>query len=66
MAGECAKEKKVITIEEHPFRGKIALAIYLGILALFKEFTKEDFWFYLDTFNIRKMLVYIRDELKGK
>jgi hypothetical protein len=41
----------------------IGLAIYLGILALFKEFTKEDLLFYMDTLNIRKMGQYIRDEL---
>jgi len=42
----------------------IGLVIYLGILALFKEFTKEDFWFYMDALNIRKMIQYIKEELK--
>jgi O-antigen/teichoic acid export membrane protein len=44
----------------------IGLAIYLGILALFKEFTKDDFYFYLDTLNIRKMGKYIKEEFKMK
>ena len=42
------------------------LAIYYGILYLLREFKKEDFWFYIDTLNIKKMLTYIRDELKHK
>jgi O-antigen/teichoic acid export membrane protein len=46
--------------------GALGLAIYLGILALFKEFTKEDFWFYMDTLNIRKMGQYIKEEFKQK
>lgn len=45
---------------------KFALAIYLVILTLFKEFTKEDFWFYIDTLNIRKMGDYIKEELRHK
>ncbi len=44
----------------------MGLAIYLGILALFKEFTKEDFWFYVDTLNIRKMGQYIKGEFRMK
>lgn len=42
------------------------LAIYYGILYLLREFKKEDFWFYVDTLNIKKMILYIQDELKGK
>lgn len=44
----------------------MGLCIYLVILALFREFTKADFWFYIDTLNIKKMLIYIRDEFKHK
>jgi len=46
--------------------GVIGLSIYFGILAIFREFTKEDFWFYIETINIKKMFSYIRDELKKK
>ncbi len=46
--------------------GALGLAIYLIILTLFKEFTKEDFWFYMDTLNIRKMGQYIKEEFKHK
>ncbi len=55
MAGGCAKEKKIIAIEKRLFIGRFVLAAYLIILILFKEFAKEDFWFYMDTLNIRKM-----------
>lgn len=47
------------------FFAALGLIIYLGILAMFKEFTKEDFWFYIDTLNIKKMIKYIINELKG-
>lgn len=46
--------------------GCLGLAIYLGVLALFKEFTKEDFFFYIDTLNIRKMGQYIKEEFNMK
>lgn len=48
------------------FFAAIGLGIYLSILAIFKEFTKEDFWFYMETLNIKKMIQYIREELKNK
>ncbi|HEC81899.1 MAG TPA: flippase [Thermoplasmatales archaeon] len=41
------------------------LAIYVTILYLLKEFKKEDMELFLDTLNIKKMLMYIREELKG-
>jgi O-antigen/teichoic acid export membrane protein len=44
----------------------IGLIIYLGILIVFKEFTKDDLLFYLDTLNIRKMAQYIKEEFKIK
>jgi O-antigen/teichoic acid export membrane protein len=43
--------------------GAIGLTIYLFILSIFREFKKEDFWFYLDALNIRKMFQYIKEEL---
>jgi hypothetical protein len=42
----------------------IGILLYLGILYLFKEFKKEDYIFFLDTLNIKKMMSYIKDELK--
>ncbi|UCF13554.1 MAG: flippase [Thermoplasmatales archaeon] len=44
----------------------LGLGIYLVILFLFKEFTKIDFHFFIDTLNIKKMIQYIRKELKNK
>lgn len=48
------------------FMAGFGLGIYLLVLFLLKEFTKEDFWFYLDILNLKKMVEYIRDELKVK
>jgi len=48
------------------FFAAFGLGIYLGILALFKEFTKEDFFFYMETLNIKKMFKYISSEFKDK
>jgi O-antigen/teichoic acid export membrane protein len=42
----------------------IGLGIYLFILFLFKEFTRKDFNFFLDILSIKKMLKYIKSELK--
>ena len=42
------------------------LLIYVGILVILKEFTKEDFYFFLETLNIQKMIRYIKTELKSK
>jgi len=33
---------------------------------LSREFTKDDFFFYLDTLNIRKMFEYVKEEFKMK
>jgi O-antigen/teichoic acid export membrane protein len=44
----------------------IGLGIYLGVLYLLREFTKEDFHFFLDTLNIKKMFRYIKEEIRGK
>lgn len=44
----------------------IGLGIYLIFLSIFREFSKDDFHFYLDTLNLKKMIEYIKDELKNK
>jgi O-antigen/teichoic acid export membrane protein len=47
------------------FFGFLGLGIYLTILVILKEFTKDDLVYYLDVLNIKKMLKYIKDEIKG-
>lgn len=42
----------------------IGIAIYVGILYALREFTKEDFHFFLDTLNLRKMVDYVKSELR--
>ena len=42
------------------------LLLYFGILYSLREFTKKDFKFFIDTLNIKKMFVYIINELKGR
>jgi len=42
------------------------LGIYFAVLYLLKEFTKDDFYFFIDTLNIKKMVKYIISEIKGK
>jgi O-antigen/teichoic acid export membrane protein len=44
--------------------GLFGLGIYLGILILLKEFTKNDFTFFIDTLNIKKMWKYIKKEIR--
>jgi O-antigen/teichoic acid export membrane protein len=44
----------------------LGLGIYLGVLYLLKEFTKEDFDLFMDTLNIKKMFRYIKEEIRGK
>lgn len=44
----------------------MALGIYFGILYLIREFKKEDYNFFMDTLNPRKMLSYIVGEVKGE
>ena len=46
--------------------GVIGLIIYLSVLAVFKEFTKEDFWFYIDTLNLKKMIRYIKCNISNE
>ena len=42
------------------------IAIYFAILFIMQEFKKEDFDLFMDTLNVKKMLVYIKEEIKGK
>lgn len=48
------------------FFGIIGLVAYFGILYLFKEFTREDLNFFLDTVNPKEMGRYVKSELKRK
>ncbi|MCD6236974.1 MAG: polysaccharide biosynthesis C-terminal domain-containing protein, partial [Thermoplasmata archaeon] len=41
------------------------LLIYFAILFVLKEFKKEDFDLFIDTLNIKKMLRYVKEELRG-
>ncbi len=45
--------------------GLLGLGIYLGILALMCEFTRDDLDLFMDTLNVKKMLGYIKDEITG-
>lgn len=42
------------------------LALYFALLALMGEFTKKDYDLFMDTLNIKKMLQYIKEEIKEK
>jgi len=44
----------------------LGLLIYIVVLIVIKEFNKDDLWFYLDIINLKKMIIYIRDEFKRK
>jgi O-antigen/teichoic acid export membrane protein len=44
----------------------LGLGIYIGILYIFKEFTKKDFYFFFDTLNIKKIWRYAVEEIKRK
>lgn len=46
--------------------GLCGLAIYLLVLCILKEFKKQDFYFFLDVFHLKKMVNYIKYELKNK
>ncbi len=43
----------------------IGVGIYIGILYLIHEFKKDDYNFIMDTVNPKKMISYIKGELKG-
>lgn len=44
--------------------GLFGLGIYILVLYFLKEFKKQDFYFFLDIFHLKKMVNYIKDELK--
>jgi predicted lysophospholipase L1 biosynthesis ABC-type transport system permease subunit len=46
--------------------GSVTFAVYLPMLALLKEFTREDLNYFLELINMKKMFSYIGEELKGK
>ena len=48
------------------FMGILGLGIYIGIMILFREFTKKEFELFTDTLNIKKMIKYIKDELRNE
>lgn len=43
-----------------------AFAVFLTVLFVIREFTRKDLDYFLELVNVKKMLSYIRDELKGK
>lgn len=47
------------------FAGMLSFGIYFVLLFLMKEFRKEDFDLFFDTVNPKKMLAYIKEELRG-
>jgi O-antigen/teichoic acid export membrane protein len=46
--------------------GFLGIGIYMTILLLLREFTKEDFKLFLNTINLKEMFKYIKGEIKGK
>jgi O-antigen/teichoic acid export membrane protein len=46
--------------------GLLSIVIYFGVLFVVKEFKKEDFKFFMDTVNPRKMNEYVEEELKRR
>jgi len=44
----------------------IGVGIYLAVLVVVKEFKKEDFEFFMDALDPRKMLGYINEEIRTK
>lgn len=46
--------------------GLTGLSIYIGVLFLLREFKKEDFELFRDSFNIKKMINYIITEIRGE
>ena len=46
------------------FAAFIGVMIYFAVLAMLREFKREDFDFFMDALNIKKMMKYIRDEIK--
>ncbi len=48
------------------FMSILGLGVYLGVLRLLKEFKKDDFDFFMDVFNIRQMIGYIKSDLNKR
>jgi O-antigen/teichoic acid export membrane protein len=48
------------------FAGLLGLGIYVFLLFIMKEFTREDYDLFMDTLNVKKMIEYIREEITGK
>ena len=48
------------------FYSGVALAIYFGILVLFKEFTRKDLKYFMELLNLGAMIHYIRDEIRNE
>ncbi len=46
--------------------GLVSFAAFLAVLAAIREFTRRDLDFFLELLNVRKMAIYIRDELVRK
>jgi O-antigen/teichoic acid export membrane protein len=46
--------------------GFLGLGIYFGILFITREFKKSDYYFFLDTLNVKKMFIYILKEVRRK
>jgi len=44
----------------------VGLGIYLGMLFVLKEFKKQDLMFFLDMLRLKKMIGYVKSELKEK
>ena len=44
----------------------IGIGVYIIILFLMKEFTKEDAKFFFDILNAKKMFTYIKEEIQNK
>ncbi len=48
------------------FAGLLGLGVYVAVLAAVKEFTRDDAVFIADTLNIKKMLTYIKKEIRRR
>jgi hypothetical protein len=46
--------------------GLVSLGTFIAVLYQIGEFTRGDLSYFLELVNVRKMLQYIRGELKGK
>jgi hypothetical protein len=43
----------------------IGFALYIGLLSIFGLFNRSDIVFYLETLNLRKLLVYVKGEVSN-